>query len=47
MRSPKSLYNLQHDGGGNYMAETEAETETVDRGFEPRSGQIKCYKIGI
>ena len=22
MRSPKSLHNLQHDEGGNYMAET-------------------------
>ena len=28
MRSPKSLHNLQHDEGGNYMAETETETET-------------------
>jgi len=26
MRSPKSLHNLQHDEGGNYMAETETET---------------------
>jgi len=25
MRSPKSLHNLQHDEGGNYMAEAEAE----------------------
>jgi hypothetical protein len=25
MRSPKSLHNLQHDEGGNYMAETETE----------------------
>jgi hypothetical protein len=23
MRSTKSLHNLQHDEGGNYMAETE------------------------
>jgi hypothetical protein len=23
MHSPKSLHNLQHDEGGNYMAETE------------------------
>ena len=23
--SPKSLHNLQHDEGGNYMAETETE----------------------
>ena len=23
----KSLHNLQHDEGGNYMAETETETE--------------------
>jgi hypothetical protein len=23
MRSPKSLHNLQHDEGGNYMAEAE------------------------
>jgi hypothetical protein len=28
MCSPKSLHNLQHDEGGNYMAETETETET-------------------
>jgi len=28
MRSPKSLHNLQHVEGGNYMAETETETET-------------------
>jgi hypothetical protein len=26
MHSPKSLHNLQHDEGGNYMAETETET---------------------
>jgi hypothetical protein len=25
MRSPKSLHNLPHDEGGNYMAETETE----------------------
>ena len=25
MRSPNSLYNLQHDEGGNYKTETETE----------------------
>jgi hypothetical protein len=29
MRSSKSLHNLQHDEGGNYMAETETETENT------------------
>ena len=26
---PHSLHNLQHDEGGNYMAETETETENM------------------
>jgi hypothetical protein len=30
MRSPKSLHNLQHDEGGNYMAETETETSNFN-----------------
>ena len=29
MRSPKPLHNLQRDEGGNYIAETETETEKV------------------
>jgi hypothetical protein len=33
MRSPKSLHNLQHDEGGNYMAETETAMLTVKECF--------------
>jgi hypothetical protein len=38
MHSPKSLHNLQHDEGGNYMAETETETETMEN---RKSNEIK------
>ena len=30
MRSPKSLHNLQHDEGGNYMAEVEETCTNKD-----------------
>jgi hypothetical protein len=30
MRSPKSLHNLQHDEGGNYMAEVEETCRNKD-----------------
>jgi hypothetical protein len=30
MRSPKSLHNLQHDEGGNYMAEAELNFMTKE-----------------
>ena len=30
MRRPKSLHNLQHDEGGNYMAETETENTLLN-----------------
>jgi hypothetical protein len=36
MRRPKSLHNLQHDEGGNYMAETE-NTHSSFCGRLPRS----------
>ena len=30
MRSPKLLHNLQHDEGGNHMAETETDPGIVN-----------------
>ena len=39
MRSPKSLHNLQHDEGGNYMAEAETEAETI---LGPRTVTLQC-----
>ena len=46
-RSQKLLTPLSHLNGIGGVMVTVLALSAVDRGFEPRSGQIKDYKIGI
>jgi hypothetical protein len=46
MISTKGIYNYHSENTGGVMVGV-LDSSAVDRGFEPRSGQTKDYKIGI